>query len=494
MPLCIMTVRESALFRMFCCNKLGEMIKMKSFTYKALAVAAATVCGSAAIAGSQSVTPTNFALEAITNATAVTVPPVTLTMGVTRTVAQDFTVVIKPQAGATFVQASCAAALPTDANFTASVKRASTSECAYEIDVTEVNGTIVGQTVVFTGLQLASHSLVSGSNASIGTGVWELSEFARIDNSNDLINTVATASQAITLVAAADAFTTVDVDNANGPLFGFLPDANGAFTPLDDDTASIARAGFIIRNNPSNLKIADGVTNFDANNAAHMDSVRINLVGDFNGAASVDAAFYNATNVATGIATATVDTANGTATFSMLPGNFASQSNNGTVVVWFTSALTASLGISRTFGISGVTDPDVGANQALAGNASWWTWDANAIQLRSAFFNNDTSAGNFTRFFFQNVGSSTAAYTAVCYVDDAAKTITYGTAQTGTLRIGQTTINAADVCTFSAGQRGAITFTINAPAKNVKGVYQQAINGVAAGYLPLERPYLGSSY
>jgi hypothetical protein len=135
----------------------------------------------------------------------------------------------------------------------------------------------------------------------------------------------------------------------------------------------------------------------------------------------------------------------------------------------------------------------VGA-QTLAGNSSWWVWGANGIELRSAFFNNDTTNGNLTRFFFQNTGSQTADYSATCY-GESGVTPVYGTAKSGKLTAsGTTALNASDICTFSSGKRGSIVFTINANIGVVKGVYQQAINGAAASYIPLERPYGTNTY
>lgn len=462
---------------------------MKSFSLKLLAVAAASACGTAAMAGSLAVTPSKYAVEAITNSSAVTLPAAVLTMGVGRTDAQDFTVVIKPKAGSTFTAAECTTALPVfassngTATATASVKRASTSECAYEIDVT--NGFLSTDTtnLTFTGLQLASHGLASvGATETISVGVWDLGETARIDNSADLTNTVGQTYQGVTMTATQDTGTTTNVDDTRGPLFGFV--ASGA------DTVDAAEANFALNINGSL------VTNTGAQftNAA-LTNVTFTVSGDFDGvstnfagvsAVTVNGAAMTVTTAGTGASA----TASFTATSAQLN---ATGATNGNVTL--ETLGTKSLGTSRTFGISASVNPSLTGvpDMAVTGNASWWVWGANAMELRSAFFNNDTTNGNITRFFFQNTGAD-ASYTATCYSDDAAKTVTYGTAKTGTLRTGQTTITAADVCTFSAGQRGAITFTINGPAANVKGVYQQAINGVTAGYLALERPYAGKTY
>jgi hypothetical protein len=470
-------------------QRLGEL-SMKSFSLKLLAVAAASACGTAAMAGSLAVTPSKYAVEAITNSSAVTLPAAVLTIGVGRTVAQDFTVVIKPKAGSTFSAASCTTATPVfassngTATATATVKRASTSECAYEVDVTG-SGFLAGDTtnLTFTGLVLASHGLATvGATETIAVGVWDLGETARIDNSADLTNTVGQTYQGVTMTATQDTGTVTNVDDTRGPLFGFVA-ANG-------DTADIAEANFALNINGSLLTNAGvqftnaALTNVTFTITGDFDGVSTNFAGQSN--ASVNAAAMTVTTAGTGASA----TASFTASSAQLNATGATNGNVGLKTLG-----TKSLGTSRTFGISASVNPALAGvpDMTVTGNASWWVWGANAMELRSAFFNNDTTNGNITRFFFQNTGAD-ASYTATCYSDDAAKTVTYGTAKTGTLRTGQTTLTAADVCTFSAGQRGAITFTINGPAANVKGVYQQAINGVTAGYLALERPYANKTY
>ncbi len=458
---------------------------MKSFSLKLLAVAAASACGTAAMAGSLAVTPSKYAVEAITNSSAVTLPAAVLTIGVDRTTAQDFTVVIKPKAGSTFSAASCTTAIPVVAGTgaaTVSVKRASTAECAYEVDVTTafVNN---AANLTFTGLVLASHGLGTvGATETIAVGVWDLGETARIDNSADLTNTVGQTYVGVTMTATQDTDTTTNVDDTRGPLFGFV--ASGA------DTVDAAEANFALNINGSLLTNAGvqftnaALTNVTFTVAGDFDGVSTNFAGQ--SAVTVNAAAMTVTTAGTGASA----TASFTATSAQLNATGATAGN-----VSLKTLGTKSLGTSRTYGISASVNPALAGvpDMTVTGNASWWVWGANAMELRSAFFNNDTTNGNITRFFFQNTGAD-ASYTATCYSDDAAKTVTYGTAKTGTLRTGQTTITAADVCTFSAGQRGAITFTINGPAANVKGVYQQAINGVTAGYLALERPYAGKTY
>lgn len=456
---------------------------MKSFTCKALAVAAAAACGTSAFAGSLAVTKRNFALEAITNTTPVTLPNLDLTIGVARTNAQDFTVVVKPVSATTKFDGVCP--LPTNVvggggAVTVSLKRSGPTECAYEVDVT--TGFAANAAVLtFSNLVFSNHSLATeGTQESVSVGVFELSENARIDNSGNLTNVVAQSYRAVTLIANQDTGTSADVlfNAGNSPLFGFIAQ-NG-------DSTTVAEANFIVNVNGS-LTNAGG-TAFDAK--VDVSKITFTVTGDQDG---LDAANAVATvNLGGTTVTPTIAAAGNGATATMTfnaAGTAFNSTGNTVVQLSLPTAATKSLGTSRTFGVSAVVDPALTgvADQVLAGNANWWVWTANAIELRSAFFNNDDTNGNLTRFFFQNVGTA-ATYSATCQAE-AGVTVTYGGARNGTLVSGTTAITAKDICTFSTGKRGSITFTINSSAAKVKGVYQQAINGAAAGYIPLERPY-----
>jgi hypothetical protein len=469
---------------------------MKSFTIKALAVAAASVCGSAVVAGTATSSNFTYATEGVTASTAITLQPVTYTMGVSRTSAQDFTIVIKPQAGSTLDGSVCDSAKPAAVangainDFTVSLKRQSASECAYEVDITNAAGSNTSLAITFTGLKLATHGLATTSTEKLSIGLWDQGESARIDNSADVLVTVANSAAAVGIATGKDTNTSADVNHGSGPLYGFLAETAG---PTDADTADIAKAKFYVLNNPSAYKIADGSRAFDVRNANDVTKMTVTIGGDFDGAALTNGAVtgFAVTNPA-GVAETVTMNGTATATVTLATGDFLAATTNQSVLVAFTSAKNKSLGTSRSFSVSALVDNTVGADTTVS-NSNFWEWTANAIELRSAFFNNDTLSGNLTRFFFQNVGTA-AGYQAACQSDADGNTVTYGTAKTGTLRAGQTAINAADICTFSGGKRGSITFTINAPAKNVKGVYQQAVNGTAAGYIPLERPYNGSTY
>jgi hypothetical protein len=475
---------------------------MKNFTYKALAVATAAVCGAGAHAGTASVSPAAkvYAVESLTSTTPVALSTVTYTMGVARASNQGFTVIVRQPAGSsTTLVCGSLPTVQTNAAGAAivTVKRASATECAYDVDVTtNATNVVVGNQINFAGISINSHGLASaGDTEKLNIALFDTGETARVDNSTDVQVTVASSARAVSLTANADTHTQADVNfnNGNSPLFGFLAGQVGSAAVAD--TTTMTNAAFNVAVNGSLYNAAGSLVNA----ASLLTNVVVTVTGDFSGlvtafggAGNSSVTYANAVpSTVTPTVTYTAGGAASTAVFAVAGSNM-NATGNTTVTVGLVTAGTQSLGTSRTFGVSALVNPTVGAQQVLSGNASWWTWSANAIQLASAFFNNDTNNGNLTRFFFQNVGAA-ASYSATCY-GETGLTVTYGTARTGTLINGTTAINASDVCTFSSGKRGSIVFTINSSAGKVKGVYQQAINGASAAYIPLERPYLNGTY
>ena len=465
---------------------------MKKFTVKATALAIASVCGSAAFAGSIS-TPaadanaTVYAVEALTATTDITLPTIKYTMGVARTTAQDFTVIVTPSAGATFTAASCTTAIPTkDAGtgaFTATLKRAGTTECAYEVDVTTASdNTLV---LAFAGLVLDTHTLnTAGNSASVTLALKDLGETAYIDNSGTLTRKVATSVQAVNIYAAtSDTATTADVNATGGPLTGF--------TVVGDDTASIAKASLTFDNNSANAKAADGTTNFDFTGTT--GTAAITLTGTTSGL-KANKFCIDLDNDGTLCETGEVLTATSTAgTLSGIASTvFPAQGATATRKVSFEADGTTQLGTSRTFALTGTITPQVGAAESLADtsskNATWWVWTANASQLVAPYMS--TNGQYVTRFSLLNTGTSAVGYSVQCYAE-GSNVATNGA--TGTLKASGTTIvPAADACTFSdtTKPRGAVVFTINAPINTVKGTYNivDATTG-ANGFVPMTRPY-----
>jgi len=457
---------------------------MKKFAIKSVAAAAGILVSGGVFAGTFTSTLRTFAAEGLSGTTAVTLPNMVYTMGVTRTTAQDFTVILTPPAGTAFSAGACAAGLPVQAGngtVVVSQKRSSTTECAYEVDVTAATDT--STTLSFNNMALASHGLnVAGAAISMTIALKDLGETAFIDNVGSLTNTVANSASAMSLVAVADTNTITNVDDTRGPLFGFLPE--GSASP---DTADSAAAAFIIRNNPSGYVAADGTTAWDFRTAnIGGNSILITVAGDFTGRAS-SGGFTASVNGNGTTAPAVTVTTNSVASFTVSAAALAASPANTTVTTTFNTAGTASLGVARTFGVAGTADYIVGTDGALSGALStWWTWGANATQLMSPYMS--TNPQYVTRFSLLNLGATSVGYTVQCYTEGSS-VATNGAA--GTLKAaGTTVLNAADVCSFSGAPRGAVLFTINAPINAIKGVYNivDAATG-ANGFVPLTRPY-----
>jgi hypothetical protein len=470
----------------FLSQQFVEIDLMKKFNVTAITLALASVCGSSAFAGAitspAANAETKYAVESLVATTDITLPPIVYTMGVARSTAQDFTVILTPSAGAVFTAASCAAALPTVAGgggaATVSQKRSSASECAYEVDVTTAFTTAT--TLTFTGLVFDSHGLnVVGATAGITLALKDLGETAFIDNTGTLSRSVALSGNALTLVAVADTATITNVNDASGPLFGFLP--NGT---APADTATVAAAKFVIRNNNDGTNTwlkPDGVTPW--NNVVDGTNIAVTISGNFAQLAA------NGFTAVSAVGPAIVTTVAGsTATFSVVPTNTGVNGTSTDITTSFTTARTASMGTTRTFGVSAVGDVIVGADVTLSGNSAWWVWGANASQLMTPYFSNNSIF--LSRFFLLNTGSTSVTYSADCY-SETGNAVTYGANRTGTLSAnGMTTVASNTICTFAGAPRGSIIFTVNAPINTVKGSYQYidpiSLNGVVT---PLVRPY-----
>lgn len=468
---------------------------MKKFAAKAVASAVGVVCAGLAHAGSITApaTTAKYAVESLVSTTDITLPTVVYRMGVARTTAQDFTVIITPAAGSTFTAASCTAAVPTvtlagtaTGAFTATVKRTGTTECAYEVDVTTAFSTPAANDHVslnFAGLVLDTHNLATaGSTAGITLGLKDLGETAFIDNSGTLSANVATSGNALTLTAAADTATKADVDDEQGPLFGFVT--------VGDDANAVAKASFVIGNNTgaTTWLLPDNATVWDF--TLHGTKITTTVTGNFQGLATngfiVDHA-VGADATLTGVTAASTS-----AVFEILPAQITAGQTNSTVGTTFTSARTASLGTSRVFGVSAVADVVTGADVTLAGNSTWWTWGANASQLVTPYFTLDSRF--LSRFFFLNTGSAAVKISATCYGETGNTVTSILPANTELAANGQTAINASTVCSATGNTRGAVLFTINAPINAVKGSYQ-TVDPVTLNNMivPLSRPYTASA-
>ncbi|MDP1901611.1 MAG: hypothetical protein Q8K96_14330 [Rubrivivax sp.] len=476
---------------------------MKKFALKAAALAIAGVCGSV-YAGTITApaTPTKYAVEAMTAATPVTLPAITYQMGVGRPIGNGFTFIVTPSVGATFATVlgvQCPIPVyvgPSTVSIT--VKRQSTIECAYDVQVATLAIT-VGDTFTVNGLALATHPLATaGGSVNVNVNLKDPGETAQIDNTNTLAVTVANSVQAINIYAAtSDTATVADVNAVGGPLTGFV--AGGA-APVD--TTTVAAAWLTFDNNSANAKDATGAANFDFTNAivtgvgpagTGTGTAAIALTGSTIGlkASKFCIDLDNDTTLCEAGEVLTANATGGTLS-GITVAAFPVQGTTATRTVTFEVTGTTPLGTSRNFALTGTVTPAVGAVEALADtaskNATAWVWGANASQLMTSYMS--TNGRFVTRFSMLNTGAAAVGYSVQCYAE-GANVATNGA--NGTLKAaGTTVLDAGSVCSFSDATvpRGAVIFTINAPIGTVKGSYNivDAVTG-ANGFLPLVRPY-----
>jgi hypothetical protein len=494
---------------------------MKKFPIKSVAVAASFACAGAVLAGTFLPADSGalkFAAESLSATTKATMASSTYTLGIDRASASEFTVIMTPSVSGTLFHAEACTNKPVVASGTATVspKRSSTTECAWSIIPTS---NLQNASSNFTVRPVfATHTLnTSGSSVGVVLDIRDAGELSRLDNAASITRTVGTAVNALGLVAPTEATgTIVDVNfvaaSVSKPLMGFV---GGLGNPVG--TTTVARAPFYILNNATastaippvaaavNAKAPDGSTDFDWGNTGTAP-IAVTVTGNFQGLSAVGVTTNANPGVAVGSApVVTVNAASTSATFTLartdLYGGGAGTLSGFTLNL--TAAGTASLGTSRTFAISAVATPvsGTGAAVSLAGSASWWTWTANAIQLSTPFFNTDSGSGVNTRFFFSNSGTTAANYSTVCSVETGTTvvqkaTALTGTTHTGSLAVGTTMIDAKDLCTISGGTavgRGSVVFTVNAPASQIKGVYNLGAVGGGNAYIPLNRPYAGNT-
>jgi len=488
---------------------------MKKFPIKSVAIAASFACAGVVLAGTLSpTTSAKYAAEGLTATTTVAMASSTYTLGIDRASGSEFTVIMTPSVSGTEFTSTACALKPTIASGTATVniKRQSVTECAWSVIPT--NNFQSASSNVKVQAVFGKHTMNTvGSTVGITLDIRDAGELSRLDNAAALTQTLATSVNAIGLAAPTETGgTLIDVNFAvsgvSKPLMGFV----GALgTPTG--TTTVGRAPFYITNNATvstavppvataiNAKDATGAADFDWNGSnSSAGGVAFTVTGDFSGLSAVGVQTYALGAVASA-PVVTVNAASTTATFTIAKTDLGGAGTQTGFVLNLTSAGTASLGTKRTFAMSAIATPAVGSAVSLTGNTSWWTWTANAIQLLTPFFNTDSGSGVNTRFFFSNTGTTAATYSSTCSGEPGATVVQKAASalhsHTGSLVVGTTVIDAKDLCTFSNGPtvtgRGSVVFTVNAPAGNIKGVYNLGAVGGGNAYIPLNRPYAGNT-
>lgn len=447
-----------------------------------LAFAGAAQAGSitAPAAGS----PVSYAVEAITATTDITLPNVVYTMGVDRTTAQDFTIIYKLPDGILF---NATPAAPTIGGGgggvgTVTLKRggAGTNEVVYDIDVTTAFTTAT--TITLVAPVLANSNLTAvGNTLAISVDLWETGETARVDNLTALSRTVAVGASAAALSSPSCADATTNANHTT-PL--------GAFVAVNGDIALLGNCdGLRVNNTTAGVRAPDNSGDYTLV-AGDVVTLTITDPTGFLGLAA-NGLYYDLNN----------DDVNDAGEGFTISGNTATRTlagNNGALNaahdVNYVPTGATPMGTARVLAVAGGLVPAVGAAVNLGGTAAWWTWGSNGLVLQSPWFS--TFGNGYTnRFILMNTGTNAVTYSTTV-LTEGSNVATMGAGQTGTIPAeGTVVIDSADIATFSGATRGAVTFTVNAPASAVKGTFQQVnpISGQVTN-VPLERVYGGSTF
>lgn len=409
----------------------------------------------------------NYAVEAITSATTVTLGDIVYTMGVARTTAQDFVVIYTLPAGVTF---AATPAVPVVAGGTAAatvtLKRGGvgTNEVVYDVDVTTafVGGTatltLTAPTITNSGLTTA------GATVAVTMALKDTGETSFVDNVGTLSSTRATAANASNFYdsvasaagVATDTSTTIDVGYST-PLAGFR--ASG------DDVALRAEATVQVANTTTGVKNAANAADYTLV-AGDLVTVTVTDPTNFLGL-STGGFCYDLDDSDACAAAETFTVSGNTATLANLAGNNGAFSADHSMLYIPTG--TTAMGTARTLSIAGNVAPTAGTAHAFTGNSSWWQWASNGTVLQTPWFSN--ASGWISRFVLTNTGTTAATYSSTCLAE-TGNTPTAGASATGTVPAGgQLVMSASDVCTFSGATRGAMVFTVNGPSANIQGTY-----------------------
>lgn len=221
--------------------------------------------------------------------------------------------------------------------------------------------------------------------------------------------------QAIDIVAANDTNTKTDVNHANGPLFGFVN--------AGDDTATIAKATFVVSNNVPAVGATaavcpDATTPFNMNITTATCGAYVStnaLQFKLTDSREFAALAPSGLTLKAGPSTVPFVTNGDTATVSVTPvvANFAAGGATN-VDVSYTATHTASLGAERLIGFEAKVD---GQGQAFGfSNNQWWSWGNNGTILKFPAINQSAQTANYVELL--NTSSKDASLiSADCYTN-----------------------------------------------------------------------------
>lgn len=374
---------------------------------------------------------TNYAREALADSTAVSAPGVAVTFdGFEATIGTPYRVVLEVANGSF---GNNTGVLPND-TFGADTVDTTTANCvpvtfaeqdaskqlAWECTpVTDGSPAVkvkdkFGISFDAGALKVTADGLKSGGAATTIKATLQSREgFATYDTvaAKDYMKGV----QAIDIVAANDTNTKTDVNHANGPLFGFVSGG--------DDTATIAKASFVVSNNVPALGATaavcpDATTAFDMNITTATCGAYVStnaLQFKLTDSREFAALAPSGLTLTAGTSTVPFVTNGDTATVSVTPvaANFAAGATTN-VDVSYTATNTASLGAERLIGFAAKVD---GQGQAFDfSNNQWWSWGNNGTILKFPAINQSAQTANYVELL--NTSSKDASLiSADCYTN-----------------------------------------------------------------------------
>ena len=391
-----------------------------------LSIAQTTYAG--AIAPASALVVTNYAREALADGTAVNAPGVAVTFNAFKaTIGTPYRVILEVANGSfgnntgVIPDARFGADAGTDANcvpVTFSGQDAS-KQLAWECTPT-TTGVVTedkfGISFAAGKLKVTADGLKNGGAATtIKASLQSREGFATYDTvaAKDYMKGV----QAIDIVAANDTNTKTDVNHANGPLFGFVN--------AGDDTATIAKARFVVSNNvpagsATPAVCPDAATPFDMNITTATCGAYVStnaLQFKLTDSREFAALAPSGLTLTAGPSTVPFVTNGDTATVSVTPvvANFAGGAGNTTNVdVSYTATNTASLGAERLIGFAAKVD---GQGQAFDfSNNQWWSWGNNGTILKFPAINQSAQTANYVELL--NTSAKDASLiSADCYTN-----------------------------------------------------------------------------
>lgn len=346
----------------------------------------------------------------------------------------------------------------------------SASQFAWEC-TSDINAKI-GVSFAQGDLKLTQHTLASGGTVRMAATLQSREGFANYDSI--VSQEIANGQLAVVVIATSDSATNANVNDAAGPLFGFVP--------ANDDIRGTAKASFTVANNVVNAVCPDVATAFDMTASCGAYDHDIAGVGGVTGALR-----FTLTD-SQNFAAAALNGVRATSKAGDEVGIFALNGSTGTLTVVpqandfplgftttvdvsYEATLTSSLGPVRTIGFESSLN---GGGQAsgVDNKSTWWNWSNNGTVLKFPSIR-AASGGTGTWIQLTNTNSvANATFTTTCFTTSTSAGVA-GTS--GVVPAGRAnTYSAAALCPQNGASAAILTFAM--PEGNVLGVVRR-LNG-----------------